>query len=111
MSKKGIVSEPLEQSEKKHTCSKCGSSDISFSLALEDKKRGLGEGCFLTTVVVILLLCIPVIGWILLFAMFFEKKGTVNVTYALCNNCGNSWKIEQQDSKKHKKTKKSKKNL
>lgn len=61
---------------------------------------------FLSTVAVILLLCIPVVGWILLIAMFLEKKGTVNVTYALCNNCGNSWKLKQQDSKKHKKLRK-----
>lgn len=106
MSKKDIISESLEQLENKPICPRCGSANISFNLALEEQKTGCGEGCFLSTVVVILLLCIPVIGWILLIAMFLEKKGTVNVTYALCNNCGNSWKLQQQDSKKHKNTKK-----
>lgn len=106
MSKKDIISESLEQLENKPICSQCGSSNISFNLALEEKKRGCGEGCFLSYVAMILLIFIPIVGWIFLFAMFHEKKGTVNVTYALCNNCGNSWKLQQQDSKKHKNTKK-----
>ena len=33
-----------------------------------------------------------------------RKKGTVRVTYALCNDCGNSWKVAQQDSENNKKT-------
>lgn len=105
MSKKGIVSESLEQLGNKPICSRCGSSNISFSVALEEKKRGSGEGCFLSSVAMILLLFIPVVGWIFLFAMFLEKKGTVSVTYALCNNCGNSWKLKQKtkNKKKHKK--------
>lgn len=100
MRKKGVMSEPLEQLGVRPICPRCGSANISFNLALEEQKTGCGEGCFLSTVVVILLLCIPVIGWILLIAMFLEKKGTVNVTYALCHNCGNSWKVEQQKAKK-----------
>lgn len=106
MRKKGVVSEPLEPIEMKQICPQCGSSNVSFNLALEEQKTGCGEGCFLSSVAVFLLLLIPVLGWILLIAMFLEKKGTINVTYALCNNCGHSWKIEQQNRKKHKKAKK-----
>ena len=72
-------------------CPKCRSKDISFSTALEEN-RGAGEGCFLSYIVMVLLLFIPVLGWILLFAMFTEKRKSVPVTYALCNKCGHSWK-------------------
>ena len=74
-------------------CPKCKGTDISFSSALEEK-RGAGEGCFLSYIVMVLLLFIPVLGWILLFAMFNEKKKPVPVTYALCSKCGYSWKLK-----------------
>ena len=81
-------------------CPKCKSKDISFSTALEEK-RGAGEGCFLSYIVMVLLLFIPVLGWILLFAMFNEKKKPVPVTYALCSKCGYSWKLKQTNEKKN----------
>ena len=65
-------------------CPKCKGKDISFSTALEEN-RGSGVGCFLSYIVIVLLLFIPVLGWILLFAMFNEKKKPVPVTYALCS--------------------------
>lgn len=74
-------------------CPKCKSKDISFSTAMEEK-RGAGEGCFLSYIVMVFLLFIPVLGWILLFAMFNEKKKPVPVTYALCSKCGYSWKLK-----------------
>ena len=104
MSKKTIISETFGKIENKTVCPHCGSSDISFNLAIEEKQRGSGEGCFLSYIAMVLLLFIPVLGWILLYAMFHEKKGTVRVTYALCNDCGNSWKVAQQDSENNKKT-------
>ena len=73
-------------------CPKCKSKDISFSTALEEN-RGSGEGCFLSYIVMVLLLFIPVLGWILLFVMFAEKKKPVPVTYALCCKCGYNWKL------------------
>ena len=104
MSKKGIVSDALEQFEKKTVCPRCGNPNISFNLAIEEKQRSSGEGCFLSYIAMVLLLFVPVLGWILLFAMFHEKKGTVRITYALCNNCGNSWKFAEQESENNKKT-------
>jgi len=74
-------------------CPKCKSNDISFSTASEEN-RSSGEGCFLSYIVMVLLLFIPVLGWILLFAMFNEKKKPVPVTYALCSKCGYSWKLK-----------------
>ena len=71
-------------------CPKCKGTDISFSSALEEN-RGAGEGCFLSYIVMVLLLFIPVLGWILLFAMFNEKRKPMPVTYSLCSKCGYSW--------------------
>ena len=73
-------------------CPKCKGKDISFSTALEEN-RSAGEGCFLSYIVMVLLLFIPVLGWILLFAMFNEKRKPMPVTYALCSKCGYSWKL------------------
>ena len=83
-------------------CPKCKSNDISFSTALEEN-HGAGEGCFLSYIVMILLLFIPVLGWILLFAVFTEKRKPVPVTYALCSKCGYSWKLKQIAKKKNRK--------
>ena len=71
-------------------CPKCKSKNISFSTVFEEENQG--AGCFLSYIVMVLLLFIPVLGWILLFAMFTEKRKPVPVTYALCNKCGHSWK-------------------
>ncbi len=73
-------------------CPKCRSKDISFSTALEEN-RDVGEGCFLSYIVMVLLLFIPVLGWILLFAMFNEKRKPVPINYAICSKCGYSWKL------------------
>ena len=72
-------------------CPKCKSKNISFSTVFEEENQG--AGCFLSYIVMVLLLFIPVLGWILLFAMFNEKRKPVPVTYALCSKCGYSWKL------------------
>ena len=72
-------------------CPKCKSKNISFSTVFEEENQG--AGCFLSYIVMVLLLFIPVLGWILLFAIFNEKKKPVPVTYALCSKCGYSWKM------------------
>ena len=73
-------------------CPKCKSNDISFSTVSEEN-RGAGEGCFLSYIVMVLLLFIPVLGWVLLFAMFTEKRNPVPITYGICSKCGYSWKM------------------
>ena len=83
-------------------CPKCKGKDISFSTALKEN-RGAGEGCFLSFIVMVLLLFIPVLGWILLFAMFNEKRKPVPVTYSLCSKCGYSWKLKRTAKKKNRK--------
>lgn len=99
MKKKGIISNALEQYEKNHVCPNCGGTSISFSLALEPTKRSTGSGCFLSYIVFVLLLFIPIIGWILLYAMATEKRKPTSVTYGLCGTCGYSWKVFENKPK------------
>ena len=80
-------------------CPRCGSTNCQFNLALEEQERSTGEGCFLYYMAIILLLFIPVIGWILLYAIVNEKRKRKSVTYVLCNNCGNSWKLVSDEEK------------
>ena len=75
-------------------CPKCKSKNISFSTVFEEENQG--AGCFLSYIVMVLLLFIPVLGWILLFAMFTEKRKPVPVIYALCSKCGYSWKLRSK---------------
>lgn len=68
-------------------CPKCGSENVQVQAVAETKKRG----CFVV-LLYIFLLCIPVIGWIALFMLLRGKKSKT-VSYALCQNCGNRWKV------------------
>lgn len=68
-------------------CSKCGSQNVANQVVTENKKRGC-----LTVLIYIVLLCIPIIGWIALFCLIRGKKSKT-VTYAVCQNCGKRWKI------------------
>ncbi len=68
-------------------CSKCGSNNVTNQVVAENKKRG----CF-TVLFYIVLLCIPIIGWIALFCLIRGTKSKT-VTYAVCQNCGKRWKV------------------
>lgn len=67
-------------------CPKCKSENLTIQAVPEVKKRG----CF-TVLLYIILLCIPVLGWIALFCLLRGKKSKT-VSYAVCQNCG--YKIE-----------------
>lgn len=93
-------------------CPRCGSTNCQFNLALEEQERSFSEGCFLYYIAMVLLLFIPVIGWILLYAIVNEKRKRKSVTYVLCNDCGNSWKlVSDEENNKLQKKKKSKRIL
>jgi len=68
-------------------CSKCNSSNIGVQAVAEHKKRG----CF-SVLLIIILACIPVLGWIALFMLLRGGKSKT-ISYALCQNCGYRWKI------------------
>lgn len=68
------------------TCPNCGSNNMQVQAVSEMKKRG----CF-TILLIIILICIPVVGWIGLFFLLRGRKSKT-VTYAICQNCG--YKVE-----------------
>jgi transcription elongation factor Elf1 len=67
-------------------CPKCKSENVSIQTVAETQKRGC-----LTVLLYIILLCIPVIGWIALFMLLRGKKSKT-VSYAVCQSCGHKWK-------------------
>jgi hypothetical protein len=68
-------------------CPKCGSDKVEVQAVSEVKKRGC-----LKVLLYIVLLCIPVIGWIALFMLIRGNKSRT-VSYAVCQSCGKRWKV------------------
>lgn len=68
-------------------CPKCTSTQVQVQAVSHLKRRG----CF-TVLFYLILLCIPVLGWIALFSLLRGRKSKT-VSYAVCQNCGNSWKV------------------
>jgi uncharacterized OB-fold protein len=63
------------------TCPKCG-GEMQMQAVAETNKRGC-----LTVLIYIILLFIPIIGWIALFMLLRGRKSKT-VTYAVCQSCG-----------------------
>lgn len=68
-------------------CPKCASTQVQVQAISQLKQRG----CF-TVILYLILLCIPVLGWIVLFSLLRGRKSKT-VSYAVCQSCGNSWKV------------------
>ncbi|MGN1432690.1 MAG: LITAF-like zinc ribbon domain-containing protein [Ruminococcus sp.] len=68
-------------------CPKCQSENVTIQAVAEQKKRSC-----LSVLLIIILICIPIIGWIGLFFLLRGKKSKT-ISYAVCQNCGNRWKI------------------
>ena len=68
-------------------CPKCGSDRVQVQLVSEIRKRGC-----LSVLLYLILLCIPVIGWIALFMLLRGRKSKT-ASYAVCQNCGCRWKV------------------
>lgn len=62
-------------------CPRCG-GEMQVQAVAEIKKRGC-----LTVLLYIVLLCVPVIGWIALFMLLRGKKSKT-VSYRVCQACG-----------------------
>ncbi len=69
------------------TCPKCGSENVQVQAVAEMKSRGC-----LTVVLYLILLCIPIIGWIALIMLLRGRKSKTQ-NYAVCQNCGHRWKV------------------
>lgn len=67
-------------------CKKCGSEYVSIQTVSETRKTG----CL--TYLWYFFLAISVIGWLVLIPLLLRKK-TESTTYAVCQNCGNKWKV------------------
>ena len=70
-------------------CKKCGSTNVNVQLVNETKKRGL-LGTLLNLIIKIILLCISLVLWLISLLIPIRKKTN---KYAVCQNCGYSWKI------------------
>lgn len=68
-------------------CRKCG-EEMTMQTVTETKRRGC-----LTILIYIVLLFIPIIGWIALFKLLGGSKKVKGVTYAVCPSCGNRHKV------------------
>lgn len=71
----------MSDSETMNNCPKCG-GDMQVQAVAETQKRGC-----LAVLLYIVLLCIPVIGWIALFMLLRGKKSKT-FTYSVCQSCG-----------------------
>ena len=70
------------------TCPKCGSNNVQVQAVNELKNRG----CF-TTLLYIILLFIPIIGWIAL-ALLIKGRKSRTVTWMVCQDCGYRQKVK-----------------
>ena len=68
-------------------CSKCGSENVQIQAVAELQKRGC-----LKILLYIVLLCIPVIGWIALIMLLRGRKSKT-VNYGVCQSCGHRWRV------------------
>ena len=62
-------------------CPKCG-AEMQAQVTSEVQRRGC-----LTVLIYIVLLCIPIVGWIALFLLLRGRKSKT-LTYFVCPNCG-----------------------
>ena len=68
-------------------CRRCNSHMVQIQSVPITKKRGC-----LTTLLYILLLGVPIIGWIALFCLIRGRRSKV-ITMAVCQNCGRQWRV------------------
>ena len=69
-------------------CKKCGSLDFTTNSFSEVQQRGC-----LTVILYLILLCIPILGWIVLFSLLRGRKSKIK-TIRVCNRCGHKWEVK-----------------
>lgn len=67
-------------------CPNCGNENVQVQAVSEMRSRGC-----LTVFIYLILLFIPIIGWIALIMLLRGRKSKT-VSYAVCQNCGHRWK-------------------
>lgn len=71
-------------------CPKCGSNNVTFQLVNEQKKRG----CLASIIVFfikLILFIVSIIIW-LISLLIPKSSKTKTKKYAICQNCGYSWR-------------------
>lgn len=71
------------------TCPKCG-NQMQIQAVSEVKRRGI-----FTVLLYMILICIPVIGWIILISLLRGQKSQVKM-FAVCQTCG--YRCEYKES-------------
>lgn len=73
-------------------CPKCGSNNVTFQLVQEQKKRGFFKFIF-HLIIKFILLIFNLILW-LISLLIPKARKTKTSKYAICQNCGYSWKVK-----------------
>ena len=73
------------------TCPKCG-NQMQIQAVSEVKRRG-----FFTVLLYLILICIPIIGWIILISLVRGQKSQTK-TVAVCQTCGYQYEYSQNKS-------------
>lgn len=72
-------------------CPKCGSNNVTIQLIQEQKKRGCLTSIMILLVKIVLFF-INLIIWVISLLIPKGHKTKTN-KYAVCQNCGHTWKI------------------
>lgn len=70
-------------------CLNCGSKNVFAQAITETKRRG-----FFGALLIIVLLFIPIIGWIALISLLRGRKSKTDF-WVICQSCGYRWKIDK----------------
>lgn len=73
-------------------CIKCGSDNVTVQLINETKRRGCLMA-IINLIVKLILLCVSFLLWLISLILPIKRKTKTN-KYAICQNCGYSWKIK-----------------
>lgn len=68
-------------------CKNCGSDKVDIQMVAEKK----GTGCLM--IIIYIILFITLIGWLILIPIILSSKSKTK-KYAICQNCGNSWRVK-----------------
>lgn len=68
-------------------CPRCSSHNVTYQTVTEARKSGCG------TILLYVILALTVFGLLIVIPLMLRKK-TETVTYAVCQNCGNRWRIK-----------------
>lgn len=73
---------------KRRACPKCRGTNISYQTVTESRPTGCG------TILLYVVLALTVFGLLIVIPLMLRKK-TRTVTYAVCQDCGHRWVIQQ----------------